>query len=211
MEQSTPFWRNPYVWGFLIGIVALTAMRPLLRRDPPPPPVLGRLPVFELIDQDGNPFGTNEMAGKVWVVDFIFTRCRTFCPIMSRRMAKLQEGYDLYEVGEVGLLSITVDPEYDTPEVLAGYAETHGADPRRWRFLTGPGDEIYSLVVDGFKLHVARLEPGGDDLVDIAHSQKLILVDGQGNIRGYYDSDEEGVDEVFHRSRHVVREQKKGA
>lgn len=207
MKQATPFWRNPYVWGFLIGIVAITAMRPLLRRAPPPPPILGQVPPFELVDASGDPFGSREMAGRVWVVDFIFTRCRTYCPIMSRRMAKLQEGYELYGVDEVGLISVTVDPEFDTPPVLAEYARTHGAEPDRWHFLTGSPEEIRSLVVDGFKVHVGEAEMDGASLIDIAHSQKFILVDGEGAIRGYYDSDEEGVDEVFHRSRHVVRQQ----
>ena len=139
-------------------------------------PVLGQVGDFELIAATGQPFRADRMAGKVWVVDFIFTSCAGICPIMTGEMAKLHRAFD----GEdrVEFVSISVDPETDTPEVLAEYGEKYGADPERWHFLTGAVEDIHAVSTQIFKVG-ALDEP-------INHSSRFILVDGTGAIRGYY-------------------------
>jgi protein SCO1/2 len=198
--------RNPWLWAFLIGIATLTLMRPLLRHEPEPPPVLGQLPSFELIDQRGQRFGSAELAGDVYIANFVFTRCTSICPLLTRAMARLQTGYDERGIEGIKLVSFSVDPEYDTPPRLQAYAETHGADPARWTFVTGEPDAIVRLIEHGFTLGVGPAEMQGDTIIDIAHSGKFVLVDGTGGIRGYYDSDELGLDEIYHRAIHVLEQ-----
>jgi protein SCO1/2 len=203
---SRPFYASPYVWAFLAGIVLLTLMRPLLRYEPDPPPVLGQLPEFRLVDDRGRPFGSAELAGQVWVGNLFFTRCRSICPVLTAAMGRLQDRYDEYGIEGIRLVSISVDPLHDTPERLREYAGTWAVDERRWTLLTGEPERIERLAVEGFKSFLgpaAADEQGG---FDIAHLGKLVLVDGQGRIRGYYDADPAGLDEVFHRSQHVLRE-----
>ncbi|HKQ62208.1 MAG TPA: SCO family protein [Candidatus Polarisedimenticolaceae bacterium] len=198
--------RNPWIWAFLLGCATLTALRPLLRYEPAPPPVLWALPAYALTDAQGRPFGSAELAGKVYVVDFFFTRCASICPRLTEAMARLQERYEREGVEGVRLVSISVDPEGDTPERLADYARQHGVHPERWTLLTGAPDAVHALVAGGFKTALGDAAPLGDGLIDIAHSGKLFLVDGAGRVRGLYDHDALGLDEVFHRSRHVLRE-----
>jgi protein SCO1/2 len=207
-EPRRTFLKNPYVWFFLVGAVTLTLMRPCLRREPPPPPVVGRLPAYELTDAGGRAFGSADLAGRVYVADFIFTRCTSICPLLTKAMGRLQDQFRERGVEGVHLVSFSVDPDYDTPERLREYAERHGADPDRWTFLTGDRERIRELLVDGFKLAMGDVPPDTDNLADIAHSGKFVIVDGEGGIRGYYDTDQEGLDEIFHRSQHVLRERR---
>jgi protein SCO1/2 len=200
--------RNPYLWGFLLGIVTLTLIRPLLRHVPEPPPVLSQLPDYALVGIDGKPFGSADLRGQVYIVSFFFTSCRSICPIIMKGMARLQDGFAQRNIDGIRLVSITVDPEHDTPEVLAAYAKTMGVDPLRWTLLTGDPDRVRRLVVDGFKTPDVGSPPQGKGPVEIAHSGKLVLVDGAGRIRGYYASDEMGLDEVYNRAQHVLRQQR---
>lgn len=200
--------KSPYFWGFLIGIVTLTAIRPLLRHVPEPPPVLSQLPAFSLVGIDGKPYGSDELRGQVYVASFFFTTCRSICPVVMKGMSRLQDGFAQREIRGIRLLSISVDPEHDTPEVLADYAKETGVDPARWTLLTGDPGKIRALVVEGFKTPLpapAAVAPG---VVDIAHTGKLVLVDGEGRIRGYYGSDEMGLDEVYNRAQHVLKQQR---
>lgn len=158
----------------------------------PPPsegltPVLGAVPDFALTDHRGEPFDRRRLSGRIWVVDFIFTRCAGQCLAMAAQMEALQQR--LGESEDVALVSFSVDPEYDTPEVLSRYAATHGAQPERWFFLTGDQAVIHRLSRDGFRLGVA--ETGGTEAEPILHSTRLVLVDGAGRIRGYYDGTDE--------------------
>ena len=113
----------------------------------------GTLPSFELVNQDGQPFGSAQLAGKIWIADFIFTSCPGPCPIISSRMSELQKPL---EKTDIHLVSFTVDPEKDTPEVLRAYAEKLNAQPGALGFLTGARPAIYALARDGFKLAVSR-------------------------------------------------------
>ncbi|MCP4246526.1 MAG: SCO family protein [bacterium] len=170
-----------------LPVLAMT-LRPLLAGSTPEPaapdlPTLGQAPPFELTERDGEPFQAAELTGKVWVADFIFTYCAGPCPLMTSRMAELQKA--VADLPDVRLVSFSVDPERDTPQVLRRYADRYGADPERWFFLTGDEALIRTVAVNGFKLGSM------DDL--ILHSAKFALVDRSGAIRGYYDSSDADV------------------
>jgi len=203
--------RNPYVWGFVIGIVMLTAIRPFLRRIPEPPPVLFQLQEYSLVGMDGKPYGSAELRGQVYVANFFSTNCRSICPAIMKGMARLQDGFAQRKIQGVRLVSISVDPEHDTPEVLTEYAKGMGVDPLRWTLLTGDPAAVRRLVVDGFKTPVVAPPPGGPGPIDIAHTGKLVLVDGLGRIRGYYGSDDMGLDEVYNRAQHVLRQEREAS
>ncbi|MFZ9519464.1 MAG: SCO family protein, partial [Silvanigrellaceae bacterium] len=177
---------------------------PITRRVPQPPPVLGSLPDYSLANPNGTAFGSRELSGKVYVASFIFTRCQSFCPMIVQHLNKLQKRVVLEKL-PLTIVSLTVDPDFDTPNVLKAYAETAGADPAVWTFLTGSRESITSLVEKGFSVGMgAPVITNG--LIDIAHSQKMALIDGKGQIRGYYDASSEGIDEVFARAEAVVGE-----
>lgn len=147
----------------------------------------GRVPAFTLVGTDGKPFDSAALAGKVWAASFVFTTCKNSCPMLSAQMKRLSKS--LPEGDGFALLSITVDPDKDTPKALGDYAKALGVDDPRWSFLTGKKAVLKTLIQDGFKL---AAEPGDEVLderghPDILHSSKLVLVDGKGDIRGYYD------------------------
>lgn len=202
MSRLAGILRNPIVWFAVVGIAAITAFQLVCRRTPAPPPVLLTLPQFSLVDARGDTFDNASLRGKTWVVNFFFTSCPSICPDLMRKMGKLQAWYEEREVAGIALLSISVDPERDTPERLREYAVSMGADPSRWTLVTGDLEAVRALVVGGFK---TALDPGNDDtgMFDITHSGKFVLVDGDGGIRGYYASDDLGLDEIFFRSIHV--------
>jgi protein SCO1/2 len=147
-------------------------------------PVLFDAATFSLTDQDAKPFSSDQLRGKAWVADFIFTNCPGACPKMTMRMAGLQKAL---ERRNVHFVSFSVDPERDTPEALKAYAKTYGADPARWHFLTGEKSALFQAARD-MKL---TAEPAGVLGPEIAHAEKFLLVDGQGRVRGAYDSKDE--------------------
>jgi protein SCO1/2 len=152
-----------------------------------PLPRYGLLPVFTMTDQLGRPFGLNDLRGKMWVVDTIFTRCDAICPTLTSGMKQIQSALKLDEAvaDQVMLVSISIDGGYDTPEVLKTFADAYKADPERWRFLTGEREAVWPFVQNGLKLPV---EDGGpNDDMAILHSGKLVLIDRAGVVRGYYD------------------------
>jgi cytochrome oxidase Cu insertion factor (SCO1/SenC/PrrC family) len=118
--------------------------------------VLGSVPDFSLIERGGRQITRADLQGRVWIANFIYTHCTDTCPLQSARMARLQA--DFSAEGGVRLVSFTVDPEQDTPQVLAEYATRFGADRERWLFLTGEKNDLYALARDGFHLSVA--DPG---------------------------------------------------
>lgn len=188
MTPSRPRRSAPLVAGLavsLLGAAAWILLAPRWAPEPASLPVLGRVPPFALTTEAGETADESLFAGKASVVDFIFTSCAGICPAMSGRMAWLQE--ETLDRPGVRFVSVSVDPATDTPEVLAAYGRRFGAVPGRWTFLTGDRDSIYALSRQGFRL---GLESEGDDA--ILHSQKFVLVDGAGAIRGYYDSDSTG-------------------
>lgn len=155
------------------------------RPAPPPPPVLGQVPPFELTDHHGRVVSRNDLLGTPWVADFVFTRCTLICPRMTAQMKRIEQA-NLDR--PVRFVSVSVDPEHDTPEVLRAYAERAQAG-EQWRFLTGERAPIRELIVAGFKLALEDAEdsaaPPGEAIV---HSNRFVLVDDAGAIRGYYDA-----------------------
>ena len=150
-------------------------------------PVIAKVPEFTLTESSGQPFGSNDLRGKIWIADFIFTRCAGTCPVMTTHMSELQAELEKDGVDDVKLVSFTVDPENDTPEVLQRFAKGYGASQKRWYFLTGPGKEIQTLASKGFMLSAAS---GNGAEEPIIHSIRFVLVDRQGRIRAYYDGTE---------------------
>lgn len=148
-------------------------------------PVFYTLPEFSLIDQNGNRVTLHDLAGKVWVADFIFTNCGGTCPLMTEKMRKLQDALP----PAVHFVSFTVDPARDTSKVLAAYAAEHDANHERWSFLTGDKQDLFDICIKGFKLPL-DIE-GGTPSEPIAHSTRFVLVDKKGDIRGYYSGPEE--------------------
>ena len=167
-------------------------------------PDYGTVPPFQLTNQDGKPFSSSQLAGKIWIADFVFTSCRGPCPIISTRMSELQKPL---RDSDVHLISFTVDPDTDTPEVLHGYADRLHAQSGRWDFLTGSKTALYDISRNGFKLGVAE---SGDEQGVPVHSTRLVLVDRKGSIRGYYDAlAPDGVTKVLADTSHLLREQPK--
>ncbi|NOT01392.1 MAG: SCO family protein [Phycisphaerales bacterium] len=148
----------------------------------PPPPVYGALPPFALTRETGESVSADDLRNRIWIADFVFTRCAGPCPRMTQAFHDLQQRFA--QLPGIALVSISVDPEYDTPQVLARYARDYAADPARWMFLTGDRDAIYNLSIKGFKLAV---DTGEDYEHMILHSTKAVLIDGSLRIRGYYD------------------------
>ena len=164
----------------------------------------GTVPEFILVNQDGKNFGSAQLRGKIWIADFIYTTCPGPCPMISSRMSELQTPL---EKTDVHLVSFSVDPAKDTPQVLRGYAEKLQAEPGRWDFLTGPQSTIYNLSRNGFKLAVSD---GSEDNGIPVHSTRMILVDRHGVIRGYYDAAEvDAVTKLVADTTHLLREQPK--
>ena len=162
----------------------------------------GTVPSFQFINQNGQPFGSAQLAGKIWIGDFVYTTCPGPCPMISSRMSELQKPL---EKTDVHLISFSVDPEKDTPDVLRSYAERLQAELGRWDFLTGPKSAIYRLSHDGFKLPISD----GSDAEGIpVHSTRIVLVDRHGAIRGYYNATEpDAITKLLADTNHLLREQ----
>ena len=154
----------------------------------------GAVPEFSLIERDGRRIPLSDLKDSVWIVNFIYTNCPDTCPIQSAQMRQIQE--DFKNEKNLRLVSITVDPTRDTPQVLSEYANRFTADPARWFFLTGEKEMIYKFAQEGFRLgaveipHEKRPESGATH----THSPRFVLVDREAQIRGYYVStDAEGM------------------
>lgn len=151
------------------------------------------IPDFSFKNQDGIETKGKEAKGKILVVDFFFSRCPGICPQMTNQLIRVQEKFK--EDPQFQILSFTVDPEYDTVAVLKSYAQRYGAIPEKWNFLTGTKDSIYTLAQKGF--FITAMEDRERPL-DFIHSEKLVLIDKEGRIRGYYNgTDSEEVDRLI--------------
>ena len=168
-------------WYYGITFVVIIALIFLLQlKKEPVLPVISKIPEFHLVDQNDNLFTLQNMEGRVWLADFIFTTCSGPCPIMTERMRTVQKEFKDYE--DMRFVSFTVNPDYDTPEILSGYAHRNRADTSTWSFVTGNYEEIQNLIGKGFKM--------GDVDEIVFHSTQFALVDDKGNLRGYYSGTE---------------------
>jgi protein SCO1 len=146
----------------------------------------GSVPEFALVERSGKTTTLADLRGTVWIADFIYTTCKDTCPLQTAEMAKLQNEWK-DKVG-LKLVSFTVDPEKDTIEALSRYADTYKADASRWLFLTGPKQQVTRLVQEGFRLSAAVAPSDGTADIVVLHSPRFVLIDKEGQIRGYYDS-----------------------
>ena len=171
MTQKT----RPIIYGIVAVILAVT----YFMKDGKPAkdlPVIGTIPEFSFTDSKGNEINRQDLDGKVWVADFIFTTCTMACPVLTGNMNIVHKEFKNND--NVRIVSISVYPEYDTPEVLSEYASRYDANTDRWHFLTGPEQSVKDIILNGFKI--------GDYEDIIFHSEKFALVDKKGQIRGYY-------------------------
>jgi cytochrome oxidase Cu insertion factor (SCO1/SenC/PrrC family) len=156
-------------------------------RDPDDLPIIGTLADFSMTDQSGRTIHRSDLLGQVWVADVIFTRCPGPCAAMTARMADLQAS--LPPDWPVRLVSLTTDPDYDTPDVLHRYATSCGADADRWHFLHAVKPAIVDLAVGDLKLVVLDKEEARESANDLfIHSTTLALVDTHGRLRGAFES-----------------------
>ena len=167
-----------YVIAFVIIIALIAVMQPDVAEEQLP--IIGKIPAFDLVDQNSKQFTLENVVGNVWLADFIFTTCSGPCPIMTERMGMVQ--HDLLDIDKLKFVSFTVNPDYDTPEVLKKYAQRFDADVGSWSFVTGKYEQIQELIVEGFKM--------GDVEEIVFHSTRFALVDHEGNLRGYYSGTE---------------------
>ena len=179
------FWVIAFVGAaVLIGLAYVSLKNTRPATPSAPLEKLAQVPEFTLTDQTGTAFGSADLKGKIWVANFIFTRCKGPCPLISYRMAELNGKLKKLHDG-VKLVSFTVDPEHDFPEVLSKYGVNLAANPADWKFLTGSPEAINGIVVKGLLQPLAK-EPDGTP----AHSQRFVVVDGEGWIRSFQDGED---------------------
>ncbi|KRO67421.1 MAG: photosynthetic protein synthase II [Cryomorphaceae bacterium BACL21 MAG-121220-bin10] len=145
--------------------------------------VIGPAPYFALMNQHGDTITAQDMRGKVYVLEFFFTTCPSICPIMSQNLLQVQDAF--YDHQDVGVISISINPDYDRPEVLLAYAQQYGMTHPNWHLLTGNSKTISALANSGFNLYVG---PGSEVDGGFEHSGFFALVDGDGQIRSRRDN-----------------------
>ena len=178
-------------WVYVIVLVIIIALIAVMQPDGVEEqlPIISKIPEFDLVDQNSKQFTLENVQGNVWLADFIFTTCSGPCPIMTERMSMVQ--HDLLEIDKLKFVSFTVNPDYDTPEVLKKYAQRFNVDDSSWSFVTGKYDQIQELIADGFNM--------GDTEEIVFHSTRFALVDHEGNLRGYYSGTEPAEHEILMR------------
>jgi protein SCO1/2 len=189
---------NSFVWAGL-GLISATVLVVTLDLKPlahpaKPLPVYGPIADFTLTNQDGAAIALADLRGHVWIADIIFTRCAGPCLKMTRQMKELQQA--LTKDTQTRLVTLTTDPDYDSPSVLRTYAGRFGAELSRWIFLTGPKRQIASLAIDSLKLTAIEKKPQERDSPEdlFVHSTIFVLVDKQAQLRGVFETTGEGTD-----------------
>ncbi|MEM6458346.1 MAG: SCO family protein [Planctomycetota bacterium] len=182
-------WISLSATAALLGVLAVMVVVPRLGLGASAGPPIERFwpaPDFALTNQAGHTVTTDDLRGKVWAADFFFTQCPGICTMMFANMVEVRDAFLTHpDAEELSLVSFSLDPENDTVEVLAETAAAIDATPDQWQFFTGDRDAIWRLSEDGFKLGVAATP---DDPVNpISHPGKIVLVDRDGVIRGFYD------------------------
>lgn len=187
--RTKTFWVLFLLFGFSYPIY-----RSLNRTLPPELPIIAEVPEYELISENGQRFGSKELGGRVYLANFIFSRCPTICPKMLGDLQKVQKR--IKGTGQkVAVVTFTVDPEHDNEKVLFDLARKYDANPFVWTFLTGTDkDALFKLYRDGFKVGV---EQNPQDLFDIAHSEKIVLVDQSNRVRGFYSFEENSINQLM--------------
>ena len=191
----------------IVGIaVAVLAFAYSTREKDPKLPDLGSVPAFSLIDQEGQVFTEEALRGHPTVINFVFTRCDTICPVVAMKTQRLQDKTQDRKGAGIKILTITVDPEWDTPARLTEFGARYSANPTRWRFLTGPKDKLTELATGPLMSSMDRDGNMPSGAPNIVHSGYFLLVDGNLMIRGVYDSNDiHKLDELERHARFLVR------
>lgn len=189
LVRSKLFWLIFWIVGFSFPIY-----KSLNRTLPPELPIIANVPEFELISENGQRFGSKDLKGRVYLANFVFARCPTTCPKMLGELEMIQKR--IRGTGKkVAIVTFTVDPEHDNEKVLFDLARKHKANPFSWTFLTGSDKEgMFKLYRDGFKVGV---EQNPKNMFDIAHSEKIVLVDADSRVRGYYSFEKNDVNKLM--------------
>lgn len=188
---------NKWFWLFFcLFFFSYPILRSMNRTLPPELPKYFKVPNFKFEDENGAAFGSDDLRGKLYIANFHFTSCPTTCPKLMGTMQKIQKRVKGLGQG-IALVSITVDPEYDTAKVLFKTAREYDANPYVWKFLRSDLETTKTLLTDGFKVPVGDRESLSENIYDIVHSGKLVLVDNEGFVRGYYESDKVSIDKLM--------------
>lgn len=187
--------RHPSFWVcFLIFGFSYPIYRSVYRTLPPELPVIAVVPEFVMTSENNVPFGSKDLRDRIYLANFVFSKCPSVCPKMLGELEKIQKR--VRGTGKkVAIVTFTVDPENDKPHVLFDLARKHKASPFTWTFLTSTDKEaMFKLYRDGFKVGV---EENPQNLFDIAHSEKIVLVDGRNQVRGYYAFEQNDINRLM--------------
>jgi protein SCO1/2 len=178
----------------LLGLAYLLSLMELNRVDRRTLPVLGQIADFILTNQDGQVTTLADLTNHVWVADIIFTRCAGPCPIMTAQMKSLQDA--LPQTSNAKLVTLTTDPDFDTPPIMKKYGERFGADFNRWTFLTGTKAQIGALATGSLKLSAVPVKPKDQkNSADLfIHTTIFVAIDKHAQLRGIFETGGEGVD-----------------
>ena len=191
-------------YRFSMHQVPVLALTPAVQ---PGLPKLITLPPFALTERSGKTTTNRDLAGKIWVADFVYTTCPGPCPILTGNMAKLQDL--VTHDPQVMLVSFSVDPVTDTPPVLAKYADVYHADPNRWWFLTGSEKQMVDIIFNGFHVEIQDNsgKPPEPGQFKVTHSTNFALVDGDGIVRAFYNgTDDADRDKLLHDIQELEKE-----
>ena len=194
------------------ALVALVAGLCVIGCQPATPPmeVFGSTPEFRLTDQTGGSFGSQSLAGRVTLMDFVYTHCTDACPLLSATFQETQRKLASDESlnSKIMLVSVSVDPLHDTPAVLAEYGQQFKADPIGWKMLTGDWDQVYD-VVTGLKLATRPPRPAADAPApggtELTHTTRIVLIDPQLQVRAYLDGQDATADDLIKAARRLVK------
>lgn len=203
--DKRPLWKNPFLIAFLLGALALTVLPFLQRTQLRAPEPISHLGDWSLVDEWGKPLGNKELAGKVWVASFFFSRCPSICPPQQKAFIKVLDHVEDLEQ-PIELVSFSVDPDFDKPEILNAYERKLGANDK-WHLVTGSKEQLKDILVKRFMVDMGdpRALDGSADLFDISHSAKLVLVDQNGAVRGYWSSDDLGRGNLINAARLLAK------
>ncbi len=183
-------------WGFLIIFAIGFPSFFLLKETRVQLENYGQIPEFSMVDQEGRKHKNLDYVGQIVVLNFIFTRCKDVCPTLSAQMSRIQRDLQKsLQRDQLQLLSLTVDPYHDTPEVLKSYAEKFSTNAEYWHFLTGEKENL-PVIIRGFQQAYEVTNPT-EEIPSILHSEKFILIDQEGSIRGFFSNTPQGRLELF--------------
>jgi protein SCO1/2 len=174
------------------------------RKRQPELSIYGELPALAMTDHNGRAFSKATLGDRVAVVNVVFTRCPTICPMVTLTLKRFEQA--TRDLGDkLALVSVSADPEFDKPDVLLEFATRFGLDTRRWYFLTGPAEQVKAEITKGLMLAVDERGLDSRGVPDIIHGTHLVLVDEDKKIRGFYDSaDANRVKELERDVRHLI-------